>query len=212
MRTFIAIEMPPQVRDAIAAAQQQLASAKVRISWVKPEGIHLTVKFLGDIADEQVGDVKAALDNIAARFSAFSFTVSGAGAFPSAAAPRVLWLGCESKPVGKVFMPVAEGAPIGTKTQVETRTQLEELIAAVDVEMEKHGFAPDFHDFKAHVTLGRIKFPKPDPALTAALDSLKAKSFGTVQVGALHLMKSELNPDGATHEKISSHPLRSAAK
>jgi 2'-5' RNA ligase len=212
MRTFIAIEIPPQVRDAIAAAQHQLASSKVRISWVKPQSIHLTVKFLGDIADEQVADIKSALDKVAAKFGAFSFSVSGAGAFPSAAAPRVLWLGCESKPVGKVFVPVAEGAPSGTQMQVETRTQLEELILAVDREMETHGFAPDFHEFKAHITLGRIKFPKPDPALAAALDSLKTKSFGTVQVDALHLMKSELNADGATHEKISSHPLRSAAR
>jgi 2'-5' RNA ligase len=210
MRAFIAIEIPPDVRDAIAAAQQQMSSAKVRITWVKPDSIHLTVKFLGDIPDEGVDDIKAALDNVASRFNAFSFTVTGAGAFPSPAAPRVLWLGCESKPVGKVFVPVVEGAPSTAKAQVETRTQLEELIAAVDTEMERHGFAPDFHDFKAHITLGRIKFPKPDAALTAALDSLKTKSFGTVQVEAIHLMKSDLNPDGAVHTRISSHPLRTA--
>ncbi len=212
MRAFIAIEIPADVRDAIAAAQQHMSSAKVRISWVKPDNIHLTVKFLGDIPDEGVDDIKAALDNIAARFAAFSFTVTGAGAFPSPSAPRVLWLGCESKPVGRVFVPVVEGAPTTVKGHVETLTQLEELISAVDTEMEKHGFAPDFHEFKAHITLGRIKFPKPDPALTSALDSLKTKTFGTVQVNALYLMKSDLNPDGAVHNKLSSHPLRSGTK
>jgi 2'-5' RNA ligase len=208
MRAFIAIEIPAEVRDAIAAAQRQLAVATTRISWVKPENIHLTVKFLGDIADEQVNDISAALDAVAGRIGAFSFTVTGTGAFPSPGAPRVLWLGCESKPVGQVFVPAVEGAPGPERGRVETRTQLEELISAVDQEMQKHGFAPDFHDFKAHITLGRIKFPKPDAALAAALESLKGQSFGVVPVDAIHLMKSELLPDGALHTKVSSHPLR----
>lgn len=182
IRAFIAIDLPPDVRAAIADAQ---AHVGVKVSWTKTDNIHLTLQFLGDVENATIGRISQALAAVAAQHTAFDIPVRGAGAFPNDRAPRVLWVGCE-----------------------DTGGKLKALARAVQSEMEQFGFEPERREFSAHLTLGRVKFPKPDAALTRALDSIKDEVFGTMLVEAIHLFQSRLHPEGSIYTKLSTCALK----
>jgi 2'-5' RNA ligase len=186
MRAFIAIDLPNDVRTAIEEAQALLKRAPVgvKISWTKVANLHLTLQFLGDIGEAVVDKITPALRSVAAQRQPFDVTVRGAGAFPDEKRPRVVWIGCDDD--GK---------------------KLQALARAVHDTMQPFGFAPDHHEFSAHLTLGRIRSPRPDAALTRAMDSLKDKAFGTLWVEAIHLFESQLHPEGSIYRKLSSHAL-----
>jgi 2'-5' RNA ligase len=99
----------------------------------------------------------------------------------------VLWVGCDD----------AEG-------------KLQALAVSVQGAMKEFGFEPEHREFAAHLTLARMRFPRPDDALTRALDSIKNESFGTVRVDAVHLFESQLHPQGSIYRKLSTHALRAA--
>jgi 2'-5' RNA ligase len=187
MRAFIAIDLPNEVRAALADAQNALRKTRVKVSWARPENIHLTLKFLGEITDEQRVAIESALASLTVHHRPFTLSVAGAGGFPSLKSPRVIWIGC-NEPTGAL-----------PKLQAEVETAAEAL-----------GFPREDRAFTAHLTLGRVKFPKPDPALTSAVELLKNKSFGEVRVSEVHLIQSQLRPEGPIYTKLSSHPLRAA--
>jgi 2'-5' RNA ligase len=193
IRAFIAIDIPDDVRVAIGEAQARLKRAHVgvKISWTKIDNLHLTLQFLGYIEEAVVEKIKTALQSVAAQHQPFELSVHGAGAFPNENRPRVIWVGCND----------AEGG-------------LNSLAQAVQTVMEPLGFEPEHREFSAHLTLGRVKpapmksgFPRPDVALTRAVDSLKDKSFGTLRVEAIHLFESQLHPEGSIYTRLSSHAL-----
>jgi 2'-5' RNA ligase len=186
-RAFIAIDLPENVRASLAEAQAclQRAQARVKVSWTKIENLHLTLQFLGRIPESQVASIGAALVAVAGRHAAMDVTVAGVGAFPDERAPRVLWLGCD-----------------------DGGGRLRALARDVRQSMETLGFPPDAHEFTAHLTLGRVKVPRADAALTQALDSIKKNAVGTLRVEAIHLYQSQLHPDGSVYTKLSSHSLR----
>lgn len=86
--------------------------------------------------------------------------------------------------------------------------KLKTLARAVQSEMQQFGFEPEHREFSAHLTLGRVKFPKPDDALTRALDSIRDEAFGMMRVEAIHLFQSQLHPEGSIYSKLSSHELK----
>jgi RNA 2',3'-cyclic 3'-phosphodiesterase len=184
IRAFIAIDLPDDVRAAIEEAQTRLKRAHtgVKISWAKIANLHLTLQFLGYVEEEVIGKIGAALQNVAGDHAPFELMVAGAGAFPDERRPRVLWIGCED---GK----------------------LTALAKSVHAAMRPLGFEPEQREFTAHFTLGRVKSPRPDVALTRALDSIKNAAFGAMRVEAIHLYQSELHPDGSIYSKLSSHQL-----
>lgn len=186
IRAFIAVDIPDDVRDAIGEAQARLKRAHtgVKVSWAKIENAHITLQFLGYVGKETVPKISGALDGVAGQHGPFDLQVAGAGAFPDEQRPRVLWVGCRDE-AGK----------------------LKVLAGGVQRAMEPLGFQPEHREFSAHLTLGRIKFPKPDVALTRALESIKDGAFGTVRVEAIHLFESQLHPDGSIYTKLSSHKL-----
>jgi 2'-5' RNA ligase len=187
IRAFIAIELPESVRAAVAGAQARLKRAPtgLKISWVKPGNVHLTLQFLGYVEEPAVAKIRSALDGVAGAHAPFEVRVAGAGAFPNERRPRVLWVGCED----------AEG-------------RLKALARAVQEAMARLGFAAEQREFSPHLTLGRVKDPRPDAALTRALDCIKQESFGTMRVEAIDLMQSQLHPEGSIYSKLSSHALR----
>jgi 2'-5' RNA ligase len=187
IRAFIAIDIPDNIRAAIDEAQARLRRAPigVKVSWTKLDNVHLTLQFLGYIEEAAVAKIGAALEQIAAEHRAFELAVRGAGAFPDERRARVLWVGCDD----------SEG-------------QLKALAQAVQAAMQPLGFEPEHRQFSAHLTLGRIKFPKPDAALTKALDSIRNQAFGAMRVDAVHLFQSQLHPEGSIYSKLSSHRLR----
>ena len=186
IRAFIAVDIPETVRAAISEAQARLKRAHVgvKISWTKVENIHITLQFLGYVEETVVEKVSFALDNVSQDHTAFELNVRGAGAFPNEVRPRVLWVGCE-----------------------DAHGKLKTLATAVQAAMQPLGFQPEHREFSAHLTLGRVKFPKPDAALTRALDSIKNEEFGAMRVETLHIFESQLHPQGSIYSRLSSHKL-----
>jgi 2'-5' RNA ligase len=184
IRAFIAIDIPEDVRAAITEAQARLKRANlgVKVSWTKIASVHLTLQFLGYVEEPVVPKISEALSVVAGQHEPLDLSVRGAGAFPGENRPRVLWVGCDD----------AEG-------------KLKALARAVQGAMQQFGFEPEHREFSAHLTLGRIKVPKPDDALTRALDSIKDTDFGTMHVDAIHLFQSQLHPEGSIYTKLSSH-------
>jgi 2'-5' RNA ligase len=187
IRAFIAVDIPDDIRAAVADAQARLkrAHVAVKVSWTKIDNVHLTLQFLGHVEEATIGRISQALAALTERHAAFDIPVRGVGAFPNAKSPRVLWVGCD-----------------------DVDGKLKTLARAVQSEMEQFGFEPEHREFSAHLTLGRIKFPKPDTALTRALDSIKNQDFGTMRVEAIHLFESRLHPEGSIYSKLSSHGLK----
>lgn len=186
IRAFIAIDLPEGVRVAIDDAQARLKQVHVgvKISWTKIENLHLTLQFLGSVEEAAVEKIRAALQSVTAQHQSFEVTACGAGAFPDESRPRVIWIGCD-----------------------DTEGRLKALAVAVQASLRPLGFEPEQHEFTAHLTLGRIRSPRPDVALTRAVESLKDTAFGAWRVEAIHLFESQLRPEGSRYTKLSSHVL-----
>jgi len=185
IRAFIAIDLPHDARDTIDDAQARLKRAHivVKVSWTKVENLHLTLQFLGYVEEEMVGKIGEGLEDVVSKHAPFELAIAGVGGFPDEKRPRVLWAGCNDD--GK----------------------LRTLAKSVHAAMQLLGFQPEQREFSAHLTLGRVKHPRPDAALTRALDSIKNEDFGAMRVEAIHLYQSELHPDGSIYSKLSSHQL-----
>jgi len=183
IRAFIAIDLPWDASAAIAEAQIRLKRAHVgvKVSWTKIENVHLTLQFLGHIDGAKLERIEHALRDVVIHHKPFEITIQGAGGFPDERQPRVIWIGCQD-PEGK----------------------LETLARAVQESMRPLGLKPEHREFSAHLTLGRIKMPRPDVALTRAIDSLKNSVFGTLRVDSFHLYESQLHPEGSIYKQIAS--------
>ena len=186
IRAFVAIEISEDVRTALGEAQLRLKQSHpaVKVSWAKIGNLHLTLQFLGSIAESTVPRIAESLANAISTVSVFDVPVAGVGAFPDIDRPRVLWIGCQ-----------------------DPARKLRTLAQSVQAALRTCGFQPEPVPWVAHFTLGRIRSPRPDPALTGALDSLTNEVFGTLRVAEIHLFESQLQPDGSVYTKRSSHSL-----
>ncbi len=184
MRLFIAIDLADVVRQRIAEFAAELHRVARGASWTKSENYHLTLKFLGHVEEEKVGEIESALVEVAAHHSAFDLDFIGAGTFPNPRAPRVIWVGGHDRS-GAVY----------------------QLQVGAEAAMKSLGFPPEDRAFTAHLTIARIKHAAHNPKLAAALEEAKARSFGIVRVERLHLIESQLNPQGAIYTKIGSWEL-----
>ncbi len=181
MRAFIAIDLPEPVRAALAGAQQVFRGAVRDARWARPEGIHLTLKFLGEISDAQTKQVVETLAQISP-LESFSVEVKGFGFFPQAHRPRVFWAGVVAPPV------------------------LADLVARVESRMEKIGFAREDRAFNPHLTLARFQVPRPQPELEAAVAAQATTSLGKFEASEFFLFESKLSPQGAQYRKVLSFP------
>jgi 2'-5' RNA ligase len=181
MRAFIAIDLPEPLRAALAEAQQGFRDACRDARWTRPEGIHLTLKFLGQISDAQTKQVVESLAQIG-RFEPFSVEVKGFGFFPQARRPRVFWAGVTAPPA------------------------LAELAALVESHMEKIGFAREGRTFAPHLTLARFQVPRPQSALEAAVAARATTSLGKFEASEFFLFESKLSPQGAQYRKVMRFP------
>lgn len=186
MRTFIAIDLPESLHAALHREQSALRRAAPEARWTRPEGVHLTLKFLGEITDRQGEEVREALAALAP-FEKFSVEVKGFGFFPDSRRPRVFWVGVEAPPA------------------------LAELARKVEQALARLGFAPENRPYKPHLTLARFKEPRPQPALLAALHertqgTTDAFSLGRFEVSEFFLYESKLTPAGAEYRKLARFP------
>jgi len=190
MRAFVAIDLTEEIRAALAREQARLKSAcghNRDIRWTRSEGLHLTLKFLGEIDKERAPSVVAALQGLSG-FDPFEVEVKGFGFFPDARRPRVFWVGLQ-----------APGA-------------LDELAERVETALERLGFPRGHRPFKPHLTLARFDRPKSPAALTAAVGSSAAPSFGSFEVGEFFLFESRLRPGGPEYFKLARFPGQQPAE
>ena len=185
MRLFIAIELPEEVKQGIARVQDQLKRSGASAGWTRPEGIHLTLKFLGEVSDEKVQEIMAALAYAAQGTGTLNLSVEGAGAFPQMKNPRVLWVGVGGDVV-----------------------RLGILQAAVEDALGKIGFEREARKFSPHLTLARIRFPKPLDNWQQVIEGIKDVKLSGFEVCRLSLMKSELKREGAVYTEIGSIELK----
>ena len=152
------------------------------VAWVGRDDVHLTLKFLGGVEAGRLDAVTGALAGAVAGRPAFDLAVSGLGAFPSPARPRVLWAG------------VGEGAGAAGA-----------LAGLIDEALAPLGFPRETRPFSAHVTLGRVRTPRTDRRLAEALAA--GGPVGRQRLGHVSLMRSELSPRGARYTELAALPL-----
>ena len=179
MRTFIAIELPDTVKKELVQLIDGLKSSQADVKWVNPKGIHLTLKFLGNIDEEKVTEIKDVLDKVTKAENPFELRLAELGAFPTPASPRVIWAG------------VKEGAQLA----IDLAKKLEEQLEKIGFEKEKRSFYP-------HLTLGRVRSAQNKGRLTKLLESTKFKCSSTIKVSHISLIQSTLTPTGAIYTQL----------
>ncbi len=185
VRCFVAVELDDAVRRRLADIQQRLKETGAAVRWSKPENLHLTLKFLGEIDDENVGAACTIVERVAAESDAFEVEFAGLGAFPSRRRPRVVFAHAE-----------------------DPRGSLARLAREFDRAMTRVGAPRERRPFRSHVTLGRVKSPRGLDALLAALAELEAESAGRQRVREIALLRSELRPDGPIYSRLGVGALR----
>ncbi|TAM80552.1 MAG: RNA 2',3'-cyclic phosphodiesterase [Acidobacteria bacterium] len=181
MRAFIAIELPDFIRDALAREQARFRTLCMDARWTRPEGIHLTLKFLGDISDMQEAQVKEALSQME-RFEKFILGIHGFGFFPDARQPKVFWAGLEASP------------------------GLARLAMEVENAMAPLGFPPEGRPFRPHLTLARFKTPRPQQRLEAFVAVHENPLLGSFEVSEFFLWESRLLTGGSEYRKVARFP------
>jgi 2'-5' RNA ligase len=190
LRTFIAIKLDEELRDNLRglqdSLQRQVSPRSVR--WVRPEGIHLTLKFLGDTLPEQVEQVKVALNRAASGVGPFTFTVGGLGCFPNTRRPRVVWVGLH-----------------------EATGILARLRDAVEAHVAPLGFPTEKRPFRPHLTLGRVQRRASKSEVREIGEVVAASAIGDIDemtVTAVSYIKSDLRPSGAVYTTLLEAELR----
>ena len=195
MRVFIGIDLDPEVRARIARFLEGVESFAPEARWVRPESLHITLKFIGEQTPEQVESISERLRGIEG--SAFEIRSGGYGFFPTAKAPRVFWIGIHAGP------------------------QLAELAGSVDVAVAELGIPREDRPFSPHLTLARAggrsgspKWRKGDgPNSTFAVVEKRLAAMGELDFGKMTahefiLYQSQLSPKGSKYTKLQRFPLR----
>jgi 2'-5' RNA ligase len=184
-RLFCAIDIPSQVREPLA---QHIVNLREKVpeasaTWNRPENIHLTIKFIGEVTQPRADDLSQAASRAVAGMTRFEFEVGGAGSFPKQGLPKVLWIG------------------IGDSSR-----KLSELYKRLEEECTSEGFSKEQREFHPHLTVARLRKSHGARTLAAAH---KEQGFPSLIVPVLELLviRSELSSQGSKYTVISRHPL-----
>ena len=189
VRSFIAVELPESVKEKLAEIQAKLKSGRSRARWVAPEGIHLTLKFLGGISVDTIPEVTRIIGEAASGYTPFRLSVRGLGVFPNAKRVQVVWVGLEG--------------------EVEKLGQIQKRL---DAGLQVLGFVAESRAFTPHLTLARMR-DEASPGEREAMGNLvAATSFeaGEFTVESISLMKSQLTREGAIYSRLAALPLTPA--
>jgi len=185
IRTFVALNVSSETRSRAVRLIDRLRESGAKVSWTRPENLHITLKFLGDTPDAQVGTVCRAVSEVAARFEPFRLRLFGAGAFPRSERPRTLWIG------------VDEGSDAAIALQ-----------RAVEDALYDAGFPPERRRFTPHLTLGRVRSGGPTMEALGQLVQQNADfDAGVTVIDELVTYASILEKTGATYQVLGRAPL-----
>ncbi len=187
MRAFVALDISEAARASLARLQDDLKRSGADVAWVAPGNIHLTLKFLGEITDDQRTAFEAELRRIAASTPAFTASLEGVDAFPTVPAPRIIWVGMKQGS--------AEATALAVQLEAAARTL---------------GLRTEERPFSAHATLGRVRSPRGRPALVDRLKSVHWPVPPPWPMAAVILYRSDLSPKGATYTPVVQAPLRAS--
>jgi len=187
MRCFIAIDINQTIRAALGNLQQELQKKadikKGGVTWVKPDAIHLTLKFLGEIEDEQLADVSDIVKDVAGRHKSFQLSIESVGCFGGKSA-RVLWVG------------TGEGSENLLRLQKDLEQQL--VLA---------GWPAEEREFTGHLTLCRVKDSKAGITLAQVAENYKQLKLGTISADSLCVYQSQLTPAGPIYTVLGNYKL-----
>jgi 2'-5' RNA ligase len=185
VRAFVAVDVGPDIRVALRPAMDRLRRISVPVRWVAEANWHLTVKFLGDVASQQLGAIGKTVQEIAAEIPAFAMGVRGLHPFPPGRNARI----------------VAADVVVGVESLRALHAQLDDRMQAFDVPAEQRAFL-------AHLTLGRVQGKGDLERLWKAVGEYAEQDFGTVTVEEAVLFQSELRPEGARYTPLATAKLK----
>jgi 2'-5' RNA ligase len=189
IRSFIAIELPEEVKKALSELQHRFkSSGNLPVKWVNPGNIHLTLKFLGDVDTESVGEILKAMEEAVQGTSPFYIEVRGLGVFPNMNRVQVIWVGLHG--------------------ELEKLGNLQKNIEAI---LKPLGFTPENRPFTPHLTLARVRdFARPEERqkLGQLISASNFEGKYTINVTYVNLMKSVLTPEGPIYSKLGSIALK----
>jgi 2'-5' RNA ligase len=183
IRTFIAIEIPAAVRKRISEVQNEFQKENERISWTKPENIHVTLKFLGDVEENKIDAIASVVQKTAKNIQSFNVKVKNLGAFPNLRRARVLWVGLEN-----------------------ATAELTQIAEGMETGLSQLGFPEEERKFSPHLTIGRVK----SALSTRFVEKFQNYAFegGEFQVEEIVVMKSDLRPSGAIYTPLRKVRLK----
>lgn len=189
LRAFVAIELPPEVQKKLGQVIQKLQVQLqcISIRWVKPQNIHLTLKFLGEVSLNNLEAIKGILVKEAAEVSPFEFSVGELGAFPNIKRPRVLWLHVAAPP------------------------ELLTLQRAIDLQTSRLGYLSEEKNYSPHITVGRVNRQADAEDLNRIATLLRSTHLGLVEVvrvSTVTLFRSDLHPDGSVYTPLAVASLK----
>ncbi len=183
LRLFIAIDVPEDIKQELRLIQDSLSICPSRVRWTGPDGIHLTLRFLGNVDENRIGEIEGMLDQATKGYSPFELIVEDVGCFPDIRKPRVIWAGVH-----------------GDDTLLSIHGEIEEGLFRLGFMKEKRPFHP-------HLTLGRIK-EAYRMEWKELIGPFMGKEFGRFWVRGIILFQSILRPTGAIYKKVSESELR----
>lgn len=185
IRTFVAVEVPANVRAKIAQLMARLRVSPANVKWVDDLQLHYTLKFLGNLTIQDVGEVCAAVQSAVEELPAFEIQVGGLGAFPTPDRPRTVWVG------------VRQG-----------EAEMVALHDAIERQLSNLGFRTENRRFRPHLTIGRVRnSPEGIPELAAMMVAEQSFLAGVVSVDEAVVFSSELGPKGPTYDVLGTAEL-----
>ncbi len=177
MRLFIACDLSPAQKHELETIQHNLTSYLSGIRWVKPQGLHLTLSFLGDLNENLIGPIQKVLENVSATANPFLLKLGGCGVFPNPSQARVLWVG------------VREG-----------EEALQRIKKELDYGLEDLGYKIEKRQYKPHLTLGRMRYPVDVKLIRRFIEETENFTSTVVKVSTLILYESRLTAHGAFYD------------
>jgi len=187
IRTFIAVEIFRDIRSNIERWIRSLQHKVNGVKWVETQNLHVTLKFLGDVAADDLPEITNTVMKATSQVEPFTLELFGSGAFPNMKAPRTIWIGCRD----------------GAKQLTRLAMAIEDALSRLDFPKEARPFSP-------HLTIGRAKQKVAD--MTPLLTSGQAESFGQCSISEASLFSSDLTRSGPIYKKLAALPLCSSSR
>jgi 2'-5' RNA ligase len=184
IRSFLAVDLPMALRESMVIATMGIRTPAADVKWVRPEGIHLTLKFFGNIEEGQVEPIVNAVSGVITGQKPLTLKAEGIGAFPDLRRPQVIWIGM----TGDI------------ERLMVIQKNIEQVLSVL-------GFPAEDRPFIPHLTLGRVRYNKKSSGLASKIQGLKDINFTPFTVNELILYKSTLRPGGAIYTPLRRLPL-----